>query len=141
MASLMNPARAAARALSHLGVCAAAMCALLLAGCQTEQQGLAASVAPRDATVAFDSIDGLPRQQFQRLVENLNQEAQSRHLAVLPRDQASAYRVRGYFAAAVEDGKTTINWVWDVFDRNQRRAYRIAGTAPARRCCRPASAR
>jgi hypothetical protein len=108
----------------------AMLCALLLAGCQTEQQDLAASVAPRGATVAFESIDGLPQQQFRNLVDNLNREAQSRHLAVLPRGQVSAYRVRGYFAAAVEKGSTTVSWVFDVFDRDAHRALRIAGSAP-----------
>src|SRR5690606_20508587 len=28
-------------------------------------------------------------------------------------------------------GKTTISWVWDVFDRDQRRALRISGTETA----------
>jgi len=38
--------------------------------------------------------------------------------------------VRGYFAAAVEKGRTTVSWVFDVFDRDERRALRISGSAP-----------
>ena len=106
--------------------------ALALAGCQTENQGGIAASAPRGATVAFESIDGLPKDHFQTLVHDLNGEAQLRRLAVLPREQPSAYRVRGYFAASVESGKTTISWVWDVFDDQQRRAYRISGSEDAK---------
>ena len=113
-----------------VGVAVAA--ALALAGCQTENQGGVAGTSPRGATVAFESIDGLPKDHFQTLVHDLNGEAQLRRVAVLPREQLSAYRVRGYFAASVESGKTTISWVWDVFDDQQRRAYRIAGSEDAR---------
>jgi hypothetical protein len=108
----------------------AAVAALALAGCQTDQQGIASSAQPRGATVAFDSIDGLPASQFRALVDKLNQEAQSRRIAVLPRAQAAAYRVRGYFAAAVEKGRTTVSWVFDVFDRDEQRALRISGSRP-----------
>ena len=103
-----------------------------LAGCQPANQTGVAAAAPRGATVAFESIDGLPKDHFQILVNDLNGEAQQRRLAVLPREQPSAYRVRGYFAASVEGAKTTISWVWDVFDDQQRRAYRISGSEDAK---------
>ena len=109
-------------------VCGAA---LLLGGCQTDRPSTVAAAEERGPTVAFDSIDGLPRTQFNALVADLNAQAESMRLAVTPREQQASYRVRGYFAAAVEDGKTTIDWVWDVFDRNERRAFRITGTVPA----------
>jgi hypothetical protein len=102
--------------------------ALVLAGCQTEQQAAVAAAQPRGATVAFESIDGLPQDRFHALVQDLNGEAQLRRLAVLSRGQPSAYRVRGYFAAAVEHGRTTISWVWDVFDSQEQRAFRISGS-------------
>lgn len=128
----MNFAVRCVRASARRLLCAAfgAVAALALAGCQTDQQGLATSVQPRGATVAFDSIDGLPASQFRTLVADLNQEAQSRRIAVLPRAQTTAYRVRGYFAAAIEKGRTTVSWVFDVFDRDERRALRISGSAP-----------
>lgn len=105
--------------------------ALTLAACQTEQQASLAAAQPRGATVAFESIDGLPQDRFQTLVQDLNGEAQLRHLAVLSREQPTAYRVRGYFSAAVERGRTTISWVWDVFDNQERRATRISGSEDA----------
>jgi hypothetical protein len=112
-------------------------CALALAGCNQDRQALSAA-QPRGATVAFDSIDGPPPAQFRSLVQSLNDEAQSRRLAVISREQPAAYRVRGYLAAEVANDKTTISWVWDVFDRDQHRALRIAGTEPAKQNSRDA---
>jgi hypothetical protein len=87
---------------------------------------------PRGASVAFESIDGPPSTQFQKLVQDLNDEAQTRRLAVISRDKASAYRVRGYLAAKMTKNRTTVSWVWDVFDQNEHRALRIAGEETAK---------
>jgi len=119
----------AARAMVSRPFWLAATAALLLAGCQTQQPATMAA-QPRGATVAFDSIDGLPPQHFKTLVDDLNQEAQSRRVAVTSRLQPAAYRVRGYFAASLEKSRTTVSWVWDVFDRDEHRAMRISGSAP-----------
>jgi hypothetical protein len=102
-----------------------------LVGCSPDGQGVSAQ-QPRGATVAFDSLDGLPPTQFQQLVKNLNDEAQSRRLAVISREQPSAYRVRGYLAATVAKNQTTVSWVWDVFDQDEHRALRISGEETAR---------
>ena len=60
-----------------------------------QSDGQALSPAqPRGATVAFDSLDGLPPGQFRKLVQNLNEEVQARRLAVISREQSSAYRVQ-----------------------------------------------
>lgn len=117
----------------------AALAAALLAiacgfgGCASG--GAAGSFAMTDSggtTVAFESIDGPPPGQFRRLVQSLNTEAQSRQLAVMSHDSASAYRVRGYLAAKVAKRETTISWVWDVFDRDDHRALRITGEETAK---------
>src|SRR5262245_39586655 len=102
-----------------------------LAACNPDGQGVSAQ-QPRGATVAFDSLDGLPPAQFQRLVKNLNDEAQSRRLAVISREQPSAYRVRGYLAATVAKKQITVSWVWDVFDQDEHRALRISGEETAK---------
>jgi hypothetical protein len=110
----------------------ALVAALALAGCQTGKEASLAAGEPRGASVAFDSIDGLPQDRFHTLVQDLNGEAQLRRLAVQSREQPSSYRVRGYFSAAVERGRTTISWVWDVFDNEERRAMRISGSEVAK---------
>ena len=123
-------ARAASRTFSAAGLAIAA--ALTLAACNPDNQPNVAAAQPRGATVAFESIDGPPQAQFRTLVQDLDSEAQARRLAVMARGQSSAYRVRGYLAATVNRGKTTISWVWDVFDRAEQRALRITGSETAK---------
>jgi len=65
-------------------------------------------------------------------VQNLNEEAQARRLAVISREQSSAYRVRGYLAVKVTKHQTTVSWVWDVFDQEEHRALRISGEETAK---------
>ena len=79
-----------------------------------------------------NSLDGLPPGQFQKLVRDLNDEAQARRLAVISREQPSAYRVRGYLAVKVAKHQTTVSWVWDVFDQEEQRALRISGEETAK---------
>lgn len=111
--------------------------AAALAGCTHDGKTGVAGLQPRGATVAFESIDGPPQSQFNTLVRNLNDEAQQRRLAVLSRENTSAYRVRGYLAAKVAKNRTsdqtTISWVWDVFDRDEQRVLRIHGEEVAKR--------
>lgn len=108
----------------------AALCAL--AGCAGGGNGSESfAQAGGGATVAFESVDGPPPQVFDRLVNVLNSEAQLRDLSIVSREAAAAYRVRGYLAAEVSRGRTTIAWVLDVYDRNQNRALRLSGKEPA----------
>jgi hypothetical protein len=110
----------------RLGGLLAAACTLALAGCNPDSQAVSAA-QPRGATVAFESVDGMPSGQFQKLVNDLNDEAHARHLAIISREQSSAYRVRGYLAVKVTKHQTTVSWVWDVFDQEESRALRISG--------------
>jgi hypothetical protein len=115
----------------RLGGLLAAACTLALAGCNPDSQAVSAA-QPRGATVAFESVDGMPPGQFQKLVKDLNDEAQARHLAIISREQSSAYRVRGYLAVKVTKHQTTVSWVWDVFDQEENRALRISGEETAK---------
>jgi hypothetical protein len=90
------------------------------------------------ATVAFESVDGPPPQVFERLVNLLDSEARLRNLAVVSREEPAAYRVRSYLAAQIRGGKTTIAWVWDVYDRDQQRALRLTGEEATGRAGRDA---
>lgn len=103
-----------------------------VAACKQDGPANMSMAQPRGASVAFDSIDGLPRPQFATLVEKLNDEAQSRRLAVMSREGTSAYRVKGYLTATVNRGETTVGWVWDVFDTTQNRVLQIKGEETAK---------
>lgn len=107
-------------------IVAAAFAASLLAGCNTTSPGLFAS-DKGPASIAFDSIDGPPPAVFQRLVRDLNSEAQSRQLKVLSRDDEPTYRARGYMGANIKTREASITWVWDVYDAERQRVLRISG--------------
>jgi hypothetical protein len=82
-------------------------------------------------TVAFESIDGPPPQVFDRMVNVLDSESKLRNLSIVSREGAASYRVRSYLSAQVNHGRTTVAWVWDVYDRDQQRALRLSGEEPA----------
>jgi hypothetical protein len=90
------------------------------------------------ATITFESIDGPPPQVFDRMVNLLDSESKLRNVAIVSREGAAAYRVRSYLAAQVSRGRTTIAWVWDVYDRDQQRALRLSGEEPAGKAGRDA---
>ena len=124
--------RVAAVGVSRPGLALAVIGAMALGGCVLDGQPTFSVAQPRGATVAFDSIDGPPQAQFNALVQKLNDEAQTRQLAVISRESFAAYRVRGYMAAKVVKGQTTVAWVWDVFDAEENRALRITGEETAK---------
>jgi hypothetical protein len=116
------------------GVVAATAFAALAAGCSSQQTARLAAMntaAAPNATITFESIDGPPPEVFRKLVASLNDEATARQVAVVPRQAAATYRVRGYVTALVDRDKTSFAWVWDVYDTDKRRALRITGEEPA----------
>jgi hypothetical protein len=103
-----------------------------LGGCASGGAGTGSfAMASGGATVAFESIDGPPPQVFDRMVNVLDSESKLRNLSIVSREGSSAYRVRSYLSAQVSRGRTTIAWVWDVYDREQQRALRLSGEEPA----------
>ena len=60
------------------------------------------------------------------------------NVAIVSREGSASYRIRSYLAAQVSRGRTTIAWVWDVYDRDQQRALRLAGEEPAGKAGRDA---
>src|ERR1700681_1070198 len=76
------------------------------------------AMAGSSSTVAFESIDGPPPPVFDRTVDVLDSESKLRNLSIVSRDGSASFRVRSYLAAQVNHGRTTIAWVWDVYDRD-----------------------
>src|SRR4051812_12137490 len=89
------------------------------------------AMADAGPTVAFESIDGPPPRVFDRMVNVLDSESKLRNLSIVSREGAASYRVRSYLSAQVNHGRTTIAWVWDVYDRDQQRALRLSGEEAA----------
>jgi hypothetical protein len=122
------PARGAVHRAMRAGIVVACS-GLITSGCSTAGPGLA-SAGFGATTVAFESIDGPPETVFKKLVLRLTEEAATRRVAVVSRDDAAQYRVRGYISAHVQGRKTTLAWIWDVFDADRHRMMRIAGEVP-----------
>ncbi|MGA2058152.1 MAG: hypothetical protein ABSG88_22965 [Bradyrhizobium sp.] len=100
-----------------------------LGGCAggAASSSFAMANSPSGPTIAFESIDGPPPQVFERIVGVLDSESKLRSLSIVSREGTAAYRVKGYLAAEISHGRTTIAWVWDVYDQNQQRALRLSG--------------
>ncbi|WP_315835143.1 hypothetical protein [Bradyrhizobium prioriisuperbiae] len=123
------------KALGLVRLLLVAACGATVAGCAggaDSYQGpmaamASASVPAGGRTVTFESIDGPPPQVFDRFVRVLDNESQTRNVAIVSRDSAAGYRIRSYLAAQVRGGRTIIAWVWDVYDGNQQRTLRLSG--------------
>ena len=109
------------------GILACLVLALAAGGCANAPAPNASLTTDRGASIAFESIDGPPVAVFQNLVTTLSAEAAARRVRVVSRTGDPAYRIRGYLAAIVVGGKSHISWVWDVYDADKRRVFRIAG--------------
>jgi hypothetical protein len=122
------PARSTVRALQFATFLSIAA-AFGLGGCSSSGgfPGALSGAGGQGRTVAFESIDGPPETVFKGLVRELNQEAQARQISVVSRESAAQYRIRAYVAAHVQGKKTTISWVWDVYDAEHQRAMRLNG--------------
>ena len=116
------------------------MMACGLGGCAggAANNSMAMASSSGGPTIAFESIDGPPPQVFDGMVSILDSESKTRSLSIVSREGSAAYRVRGYLAAQVNHGRTTIAWVWDVYDQSQQRALRLSGEESAGKAGRDA---
>lgn len=110
--------------------------ALGCAGCSATSSdgsgaGLMLAAAPGSTpVVAFESIDGPPKSVYGKLVHNLSEAARTHKVAVVSRNAPANYRVRIYAATTANRKRSILHWVWDVYDANQQRAFRISGEEP-----------
>jgi hypothetical protein len=112
---------AAGKPLVCLTVC------LMAAGCGSIGQALGPAAPGRDVSIAFESIDGLPRDVSPKLAHDLDEEAAALRIAVIPAGGQANYRIRGYLAAHAESSGTAVAWAWDVYDAGLQRAFRLNG--------------
>jgi len=108
---------------------AALLAAFALTACQTGDgsKPVAGISSSGPKSIAFESIDGPPQPVFDKLVASLSTEANAQQVQVVSRESDAAYRVRGYLAASVEGGKGSVDWAWEVFDKDRERVLRVAG--------------
>lgn len=127
-------------------ICAIGLYATGLAGCTADGPSPMASTFSNSMassafgpTAAFESVDGPPPQVFDRLLKALEKESAGGSFTIVSREASASYRVRSYLSAQVNRrGSTVIAWVWDVYDRDQRRALRLSGEERAGKTSRDA---
>jgi hypothetical protein len=72
---------------------------LMATGCGSLGQTPGLSARSADVSIAFESIDGPPRETSQMLVRDIDEEAAALRIAVVPTGGEASYRLRGYLAA------------------------------------------
>lgn len=107
------------------------LAATLLAACgetAKTQQPVATAVTKPAGPIAFEPITGLPDSRAAELAAALGQRAVGNDLIVVSKgDPKLRYRVKGYFAAESSAERTTVSYIWDVFDKDNQRVHRFDG--------------
>jgi hypothetical protein len=110
---------------------------VLLAGCVDEMPNVAvergdvrAAIAkgalksPRDATVAFASLEGAPPALSSRFTALVAKDAADREITMTD-PKAARYLVRAYLSASPIETGTELAYVYDLFDGEHRRIARV----------------
>jgi hypothetical protein len=97
-----------------------------LGACQNSFGG-----SPEGIPVALESIDGAPAPVRSALADELAAAASERKVELVGSSAEARYRVRGYLSTETADGETKVSYVWDVFDAQNKRAKRLAGSSSA----------
>jgi hypothetical protein len=111
----------------RLAVVVMLLLATLSAGCSTNNTSPTSSGGASAATIAFEAIEGPPPELSQKLAQAFAEQARARQAIIVSREGLPHYRIHGQFTARSERGRTTIAWVWDVYDAQKRRALHITG--------------
>jgi hypothetical protein len=112
-------------------------CCLAVAGCGALGPAAGSLAQARGTSISFDSIDGPPPEIFNRFLTELDEEAAGHRIRVVPAGGEAAYRIRGYLAAHAKGTATSVAWVWDVYDADLHRAFRLGGEETAAAEARP----
>jgi hypothetical protein len=86
------------------------------------------TAAEAGETIRFLPIIGAPVEAVTPLSKRLGVEARTNGLTIRSAsDNSSKYILKGYFSAMIDNGKTTVVYVWDVLDGSGARLHRIQG--------------
>ncbi len=107
---------------------------VMLAGCMgLENRAPSKTVLANPAaqhsisSLAIVEIDGMPDAAANRLKRHLKSALAQRKINLVTSPEKAAYSIKGFASAASGSGGTTLVHIWDVIDKNGRRAHRIMG--------------
>ena len=76
------------------------------------------------ATATIVSIEGAPAEIAERFNQRLVKDAADREIVLVEQNKAH-YLVRGYLSVAPAEGGAVVDYVWDIFTPDKRRAQRL----------------
>ncbi len=79
------------------------------------------------SSLAIVEIDGMPDASASRLKRHLKSALAERKINLVASPEKAAYSIKGFASAATGANGTTLVHIWDVIDKNGRRAHRIMG--------------
>jgi hypothetical protein len=84
------------------------------------------------ARLRLSPVVGAPPEAVDAMSRRILERSGERGIAVLSPDNANAtHDIKGYFSAITEGGRTTVIYVWDIFDASGNRLHRIQGQESA----------
>ena len=88
----------------------------------------AATQLTATATIRIDPVVGAPANAVQAMSQRIASRSDERGIGLVPPGSPGAtHDMKGYFSAITESGRTTVIFVWDVFDTSGNRLHRIQG--------------
>lgn len=85
-----------------------------------------------NARIRLAPVVGAPNGAVQAMSRRIASRSTERGIALVPPGTSGAtHDMKGYFSAITESGKTTVIFVWDVFDASGNRLHRIQGQESA----------
>ena len=85
-----------------------------------------------NARIRLAPVIGAPSGAVQAMNRTIAARSSQRGIGLVPPGATGAnYDMKGYFSAITESGKTTVIFVWDVFDASGNRLHRIQGQESA----------
>ena len=88
----------------------------------------AATQLAATATIRIDPVVGAPANAVQAMSQRIASRSDERGIGLVPPGSPGAtHDMKGYFSAITESGRTTVIFVWDVFDTSGNRLHRIQG--------------
>jgi hypothetical protein len=122
---------------SLLAVLAASSIGVLMSAC-TDLTATAVSpagvrISAPGVPIAVESITGAPGSLASSFNAAFVDAASARQIELVGGKEKVRYRIKGYLSAEPsENGKTELNFVWDVFDSAKQRAQRLTGATVAK---------
>ena len=84
------------------------------------------------ASIRLAPVVGAPTGAVQVMSRRISSRSSERGIRIVPPGTSGAtHDMKGYFSAITESGKTTVIFVWDVFDTSGNRLHRIQGQESA----------